>query len=344
MAFKGFIEVFDNYGTNRDAASGGISAVWAGFNNGNSLYSPGMRGHGSSVHCESRWSMGVRVFPQTSQLSIFFTIKVGLFADGIQRIFQIRNINNQNVTYIMVGPLGHIMVGPNNNSATGALISEDILAPNTIENVAITLDITDPVNSDVKISIRGNTPTTGVLDISNAAGPYAAVAAAGWDITSQSLQADFDAIIFQCDSTELIPEVEGFWLSPNVDDTKGFTPLTGVDNFAMVDDPDGCDGDTTYNVADVVGTKDLFGVTNTTGIAESIWCLSQFSCARKEEAGTRQSQNILKLVNEHPGEPFALSQTWNWYYDHFQTNPESALPWQQADIDGIVKTGYAIVL
>jgi hypothetical protein len=52
-------------------------------------------------------------------------------------------------------------------------------------------------------------------------------------------------------------------LRPESDVTSDWTPSTGSDNYAMVDDGIEHDGDTTYNEADTVGESDLFELEDT---------------------------------------------------------------------------------
>ena len=53
-------------------------------------------------------------------------------------------------------------------------------------------------------------------------------------------------------------ELTSYLLKPTSDVTSDFTPSTGSDNYAMVDD-DAEDGDTTYVESSTVGHKDLYG-------------------------------------------------------------------------------------
>lgn len=84
-------------------------------------------------------------------------------------------------------------------------------------------------------------------------------------------------------------ELRSYVLRPTSDVAAGFTPLSGTDNYAMVDDT-GDDGDTTYVASDTVSTKDLYGYGNidTHTIVKAV---SLVTVARKDDAGARSIQH-----------------------------------------------------
>lgn len=336
----GFIEIFDYY-PDTIAADGGLSTVW--LNSGAVSLAAGMRGHGKSLVIPSTNTVITRGFKPTHKLSFFGTafFPTNAINNGNMRFCRLMDSLGGFICGIGITPLGYLFCSVTENSVVGAFISDIPLHENTIENFNFTIDLTTPNSATASWSIRGSVPqvVTGIDLQSGATNTFAAI---GFKTDSASIH--WDCWIVNPDTTDEIPEVEGFTLHTISDNTSDFTPLTGADNFAMVADAAGCDGDTTYNVGDTVGNKDLFGVSNTTGVAESVFCVSQFTCSRKEESGTRRLKHVLKLAGEHDGGDEAQSQTYGWMFTHYETNPETTLTWAPSALDGIVKSGYEIVL
>lgn len=72
---------------------------------------------------------------------------------------------------------------------------------------------------------------------------------------------------------------------PTSDHSVAFTPTSGTDNYAMVDDAGTHDGDTTTVSASASGTKDLYGYTDLPA-GLNVKCATVVTPAKKDDVGT----------------------------------------------------------
>jgi hypothetical protein len=81
--------------------------------------------------------------------------------------------------------------------------------------------------------------------------------------------------------------------SPSADDTSDFTPSTGADNYAMVDESEP-DGDTTYNSSSTLNHQDLFEYEDMSGgdLNATVVAVSIVTIAKKLDAGARSITHI----------------------------------------------------
>lgn len=121
-----------------------------------------------------------------------------------------------------------------------------------------------------------------------------------------------------------------------------FDPLTGVDNWAMIDDSS-VDGDTTYNSSNTVGAYDLFTGQPIDTNPDTIHAVQLVAAVRKLDSGTRTIKQITKLGGtQQNGVDFNLASTYLWVRDLWEVNPNGD-PWLKVDF-GNLKRGYQVVL
>jgi hypothetical protein len=121
-----------------------------------------------------------------------------------------------------------------------------------------------------------------------------------------------------------------------------FDPLTGVDNFAMVNEAS-VDGDTSYNSSNTVGAYDLFTGQPIDTTPDTIHAVQLVCAARKLDSGTRTIKQISKLgATQQDGADFNLAATYLWVRDLFELNPDGD-EWLKVDF-GNLKRGYQVVL
>lgn len=121
-----------------------------------------------------------------------------------------------------------------------------------------------------------------------------------------------------------------------------FTPLTGTDNSAMVDDTTP-DADTTYNSSGSVGQRDSFGFGAMTDVGGAlIYGVQANVIARKDASGTRKVRAFTRPVGTNY---FGASQTLTTSYLNFreiwQTNPETVLAWAESEVN-LSQFGYEV--
>lgn len=113
-----------------------------------------------------------------------------------------------------------------------------------------------------------------------------------------------------------------------------FTPSSGTDNGAMVDETTP-DGDTTYNSSTVAGNRDTYnfpasGITGTTvhGVKVMNYC-------KKQDAGTVSIKPVVRIsgINYEGTEQF-LPTTYSHVTQQYDVSPASLAAWTVAEIDG----------
>jgi hypothetical protein len=137
-------------------------------------------------------------------------------------------------------------------------------------------------------------------------------------------------------------------LYPNAETAdQDFTPQTGTDNSAMVDDLPQHDFDTTYNESNTAAHKDRFttGDTLTDPTVGEVKAVQVQAIVKDTAAsGTRTARCVI-FENATEGVGTTQTLTENDFmalYHIFEDNPDTSLPWLKADVAGS-EFGYEIV-
>lgn len=132
------------------------------------------------------------------------------------------------------------------------------------------------------------------------------------------------------------------WIAnfPNADTaTEEFTPSTGTDSFAMIDDATP-DDDSTYIESTSSPQTSIFEVENTPGTATELVAVVTRVLARKDSAGAANLQTSLISTLGSPdtevaGSDNALEETYAVYTDVFETDPATGARWTKAAFDAM---------
>lgn len=117
-----------------------------------------------------------------------------------------------------------------------------------------------------------------------------------------------------------------------------WTPLTGTDNWAMIDEPQ-ADGDTTYNHTETLNAKDIFGFADGE-VPEAVIAVGFVSWHRKEDSATRRWRHVLRVDGtDFNGDDVFASDTYGRRIDFWMQNPDTVADWDPADLAGI-QGGY----
>lgn len=112
-----------------------------------------------------------------------------------------------------------------------------------------------------------------------------------------------------------------------------FTPSTGTDNGAMVDEATP-DGDTTYNASAAAGNVDTyaFAALGTTG---PILGLNLHNHVRKTDAGTCDAEPVVRIGGtNYTGTAVPVSQTAGYLTQLYETSPATVAAWTAGEVDG----------
>lgn len=109
-----------------------------------------------------------------------------------------------------------------------------------------------------------------------------------------------------------------------------WTPVPSAPNYARVQGTP--DGDTTGVTSANIGDKDLYAAPVIPGFVDTIHAVSMSHWMKKDDAGSRAVQTILKSNGvEQPSVSQPLGSTYQIYERLFAVNPTTGLPWTAAD-------------
>lgn len=113
-----------------------------------------------------------------------------------------------------------------------------------------------------------------------------------------------------------------------------FTPSTGTDNGAMVDE-NPPDGDTTYNSSTVITNRDTYNFPASGITGAMVHGVKLHNYCRKQDAGTVSMKPVIRIGgNNYEGAEQFLPTTYSHVTQQYDTSPATAAAWTVAEIDG----------
>lgn len=131
--------------------------------------------------------------------------------------------------------------------------------------------------------------------------------------------------------------------APTVDTSKSdFVPLTGNDNFAMVDEINTIDNDTTYNENGTLGATDRF-TDPATGISGTVHGVQISTCVKKTDAGARSFRTSIKqgTTTKEDLTSHTLNASYKVYTDVYDVDPDTGVAWTTTGV-GTLEWGYKV--
>lgn len=126
------------------------------------------------------------------------------------------------------------------------------------------------------------------------------------------------------------------WLPPTSDgaDTD-WTPLTGTDHFAMVDESPP-DGDTSYNSSSTATDKDSYGMTDLAASVASVDAVVWKGSFEKTDAGTRAVKPLLVISStEYEGTAQNLGTSYQQLYQVYNTSPATSSAFTVSEVNAL---------
>jgi len=120
---------------------------------------------------------------------------------------------------------------------------------------------------------------------------------------------------------------------PNADGNyTNFTPSSGTDHYAMVDEA-ATDEDSTYNEGSQVGDKDTYSF-DTSSIVGTIKGVSLSSHARRTGGSALKFKNMVRVNNtDYDGsDEFYTDATYEFHRQVWENNPNTSSPWTSSDL------------
>lgn len=115
---------------------------------------------------------------------------------------------------------------------------------------------------------------------------------------------------------------------------RDFTPSTGTDDFAVVDEA-AANGDTDYLEASGVGDKVTGGVADAPVPGATITSMQVVAQARKTDAGSAGHKAVVRLGGtDYLGAEYGLTSSFAFQRECFRVKPDDDAPWEEADFNG----------
>jgi hypothetical protein len=324
------IDGFDLY----PAISGdaGMNVVWT-FNSTSSMgLDPGRFGGQAIRSSQDRFIMSP-VFALTANVSVGFAFKAAGYPSGSEEICRLMSASGDQV--IVGVNSSRQLIACRGSIATVLGTSTETLSTGVWHYLEIEAVI-DDVSGIVTVWLDG----VKVIDLS------------GVD-TKQQTEAGVDRIRFQLNGLNQFstPTIDDVYITnggtrlgesrvvvlyPNADTADAdWTPSTGVDHFATVDETT-VNGDTDYVASGTVGDLDLYEMSDLGVTPDSIHAVQVTMCARKDDAATREVRSKVKSgATTANGAPHALTANYVYYRDIFETDPSISTAWTSGGVNAM---------
>lgn len=137
------------------------------------------------------------------------------------------------------------------------------------------------------------------------------------------------------DSDGFLGDIRIDAIVPTADTSKEFTPSTGTDNYACIDEIPASETD--YVTSGEYGTKDIYRFTNTLSLPGRIIAVQQNTLAKKSTTGISQGLKHVVRVNgtDYKKDAFTPDSTSQYFYDIWETNPDNDNEWDIEDINAL---------
>jgi hypothetical protein len=175
-------------------------------------------------------------------------------------------------------------------------------------------------------------------DTCNTANAYAN----GVQITAGSAQRIYVDDLYVCDDSgttnnAMLGDIKITTLYPTSDSATNndFTPSTGSDNYALVDDPQLSSFDTDYVESSTVGHKDTYGMT-TYSETGTILGVQVCSAVKNTDTGTMAVRNLCRsgtTPTDNEGSSFSLSQTEQGNLTVWEEEPTDTTAWTTTNLN-----------
>lgn len=130
-------------------------------------------------------------------------------------------------------------------------------------------------------------------------------------------------------------------LMPDGDSSVQWTPSTGSDNYALVDEIPPSSSD--YLETSTDGHKDLLTLADFTGTGRTITGVTKFVQAWKTTADDQSLKNGVKSGSTEDSTEEILSTSALYYHHGMGVNPDDSAAWEDGDIDGLLTLHEAVI-
>lgn len=124
---------------------------------------------------------------------------------------------------------------------------------------------------------------------------------------------------------------------PNADTAQSdFTPSTGSDNYAMVDENGLHDGDSTFVESTTIGHLDLYDVANLGFTPTSVHAVAVHTRAKKTDVGSVAMKNHIKSgTTDTASANHTLTASYAQYTNYYGKNPDTTSAWDETTFNAV---------
>jgi hypothetical protein len=316
-----FIEGFDHYNSilqkwTTAAVAPAFTSSGTRFGVGQCL-SIGNNNISKGMDNQATWIVGAAVYEST-----LVTATVISLLDSSAPQMEVRATN-----------LGALQVVRGGNTQLG-ITANGILSPAVWYYLEFKATINNSTGSyEVRVNGVNVLSATGV-DTQDTANAYA-----NQIMFSGTTQYSYDDI-YMCDGTgstnnDFLGDVRVDTIFPTADGSStDFTPSTGTDNYAMVDDATP-DSDSTYVSSSTLNDIDLYTYGDLQSLTGAVYGVQSLIFARKDDAGARSVAPVIKTgATTAVGSDFALGASYTYGRQIFETNPANgSTAWTISDVN-----------
>jgi hypothetical protein len=336
----GVIDGFDHYPAGGVGTTLGFLTAWNSSGSGfgpTASFDTGYRGRGKRLELATGLvgdARMIRTVPSSKQASMHIASSINHFDTGnVRGWMSLRDAFNAEIFMIATLPAG--VLGLYNGASL--LAQTPPITAGVPHRYNLTADVTDAGDSDIQLWVDGD-PNKGFHytggDGSNSNNDIRLIGLEQWGYGAGADGGNdhsFDDLVYCYDAIQNIGELEVVTDGPTSDVVKQWTPLTGTDNFEMVNEIPPT-GDTDYNFSSLVGNKDLQGFPVLPTTPDSIFCVSQIFGIRKEESGTRGFNPLINVdATDFPQATQNVATSYDWFYQHYLQNPDTLAAWLVAE-------------
>lgn len=341
------IEGFDQYSTTEAGTEGSLQNQYAGGGFGLSL-NPGLSGRGQSVGMRNGAGAGMLLFPVAvpSQLTtVAFAFQLIDNAAGVVSglPFSFRGPLNQAQFSLAFDSANKMKLV--NGAGVQLALSEKTFIIGQVYRICCAINMSGVDNlGSLIVSVNGEVDAglsqEGLVLQSQAMptiGYFRLASASSGTVIAETHSVD-DVIIASGVAEDWGP-MEVWTGFPTADIQAQWNPLTGTDNFDMVNEP-AFDVDATYNSTDVVGNQDVFEFQNLPVTPEEIKAVAIAVFAKKEESADKVFQPILRLGGiDYNGADVHCNESYTNHSHIHAINPATGVAFTAADLNAI-QAGY----
>lgn len=338
MLTVGIVDGFDHYPVDPLVQPLGLHTLWPKAGTAGTptaSFVTGFNGRGKALRVTPHlfWGNLNRTIPVATQLSGHIAIRAqNRLLTGEHTLFSWRDGLGGIQCSLKVRPTGRLALyraEANFIEESGKEIEEGV-----VYRLNYAIDVTNPVSSSFSLwmnaDINDGFAVAGVDIMATAETDlqiFSVHSQGNLGTTDESPLYDVDDCVICHGDAINIGELEVITDGPTGDVEKDWTPSTGTDNYAMVDDIP-VDSDTTYNSSTVVGNRDVQSFPVLPTSPDNIFCVSQILAANKSEAGTRTIRGLTEQAAViYNGGNQNLSTDYTYYYEHYLNNPATLAAW-----------------